>query len=98
MLGAGIATGVTRVFLFVALLAIVLKYRLHEGAWTAWSKECLRLKGQLELLRLSSSLPAPAEPKLRSELATLAASMQGDYGKNKYCPPKPQGMFARFMT
>ncbi|HEY0712332.1 MAG TPA: M2 family metallopeptidase [Polyangia bacterium] len=40
---------------------------------------------QLRLLRVSSSLAAPADPKLRLELTTLAAKMEGHYGKAKAC-------------
>jgi peptidyl-dipeptidase A len=39
----------------------------------------------LQLLRVSSPLAAPADPKLRLELTTLAARMEGLYGKAKAC-------------
>jgi len=39
----------------------------------------------LHLLRLSTSLPAPADPSARSELASLAAKIEGIYGKGKWC-------------
>jgi len=39
------------------------------------------------LLRLSLDLPAPSDPKLREELTNTVASMSGDYGKGKFCPP-----------
>jgi peptidyl-dipeptidase A len=42
---------------------------------------------KLKLLKLSLSLPAPRDPKLQTELTGLAASLEGDYGKGKYCPP-----------
>jgi peptidyl-dipeptidase A len=42
-------------------------------------------KRMLQLLRVSSSLAAPADPKLRLELTTLAARMEGLYGKAKAC-------------
>ena len=42
---------------------------------------------QLHLLRVSSSLPAPADPVKRKELAEIATKMEGMYGKGKYCPP-----------
>ncbi len=41
----------------------------------------------LHLLRLSSALPAPADPAARSELAGLAAKLEGIYGKGKWCGP-----------
>ena len=42
---------------------------------------------KLKLLKLSLPLPAPRDPKLQTELTELAASLEGDYGKGKYCPP-----------
>ena len=42
---------------------------------------------KLELLKLSLPLPAPRDPKLQTELTELAASLEGLYGKGKYCPP-----------
>ena len=39
----------------------------------------------LTLLRVSSSLAGPSDPKLRLELTTLAAKMEGLYGKAKAC-------------
>lgn len=46
---------------------------------------------QIKLVKLSQTLPAPNDEKKRSELANIAASMQADYGKGKYCPPKLEG-------
>jgi peptidyl-dipeptidase A len=42
---------------------------------------------KLKLLKLSLPLPAPRDAKLQTELTGLAASLEGDYGKGKYCPP-----------
>ncbi|HEY0840344.1 MAG TPA: M2 family metallopeptidase, partial [Vulgatibacter sp.] len=39
----------------------------------------------LHLLRLSSALPAPADPAARAELAALASRLEGIYGKGKWC-------------
>jgi len=61
-------------------------------------KESLRFKGLtldekteriLTLLRVAQSLPAPADAARRSELATLAAKLEGLYGKGKTCRPSP---------
>ncbi|MGI8770958.1 MAG: M2 family metallopeptidase [Acidobacteriaceae bacterium] len=38
------------------------------------------------LLRTGLTLPAPNDPKLRAELTQVAASLDGSYGKGKYCP------------
>lgn len=48
-------------------------------------------KRQLMLLRLSSTLPAPADAAKREELAGLAAKLEGLYGKGKYCGPDGKG-------
>ncbi|HUL59054.1 MAG TPA: M2 family metallopeptidase [Anaeromyxobacteraceae bacterium] len=42
---------------------------------------------QLHLLRIASTLPAPADPAKRAELAATAAGLEGLYGKGKYCGP-----------
>ncbi|HKO05722.1 MAG TPA: M2 family metallopeptidase [Candidatus Acidoferrales bacterium] len=45
---------------------------------------------QLELLRLSIDFPSPRDPKLTQELADIAASLQSDYGKGRWCPQGSQ--------
>jgi peptidyl-dipeptidase A len=42
-------------------------------------------KRKLKLLKLSLTLPAPKDAAERAELTKIAASMEGDYGKGKYC-------------
>lgn len=44
---------------------------------------------KLRLIKLSLTLPAPADPKKRQELTEIAASLSSDYGKGKYCPSGP---------
>jgi peptidyl-dipeptidase A len=46
---------------------------------------------KLKLLKLSLTLPAPKNPAEREELTKLAASLEGDYGKGKYCPDGDKG-------
>jgi peptidyl-dipeptidase A len=41
---------------------------------------------KMKLLKLSLTLPAPKNPTEREELTKIAASMEGDYGKGKFCP------------
>jgi len=41
---------------------------------------------KLRLLRLAQTLPAPSDPARRAELASLAARLEGLYGKGKWCP------------
>ncbi|MGI9166981.1 MAG: M2 family metallopeptidase [Pyrinomonadaceae bacterium] len=46
---------------------------------------------KLKLLKLALTLPAPKDPAERDELTKIAASMEGDYGKGKYCPDSEKG-------
>ncbi len=48
-------------------------------------------KRKLKLLKLALTLPAPKDPALRGELTKIAASMEGEYGKGKYCPDGDKG-------
>ena len=41
---------------------------------------------QLTVLKNSITMAAPSDPKESAELATLVASMDGAYGRGKYCP------------
>ncbi len=41
---------------------------------------------KLDLLKLSLVLPAPDNAAERSELTQIAAAMESEYGKGKYCP------------
>jgi peptidyl-dipeptidase A len=43
------------------------------------------LARKFELLRLSLTAPAPKDPALRREMTQIAASLDADYGKAKYC-------------
>src|SRR5713226_3931948 len=38
------------------------------------------------LLKLSLTAPGPKDPVLRKEMSEIAASLESDYGKGKYCP------------
>lgn len=49
------------------------------------------LKRKLKLLKLSLTLPAPKNDAERAELTKIAAGMEGDYGKGKYCPEGDKG-------
>jgi peptidyl-dipeptidase A len=46
---------------------------------------------KLKLLKLSLTLPAPKDEKERTEVTKLAASLEGAYGKGKYCPDGEKG-------
>ena len=40
---------------------------------------------KLKLLKLLLAAPAPSNPAERDELSTVSSSLEGDYGKGKYC-------------
>jgi peptidyl-dipeptidase A len=44
------------------------------------------LRRKFLLLKLSLTMPAPKNAALREELTKVAASLDGSYGKGKYCP------------
>ncbi len=44
------------------------------------------LRRKFLLLKLSLTMPAPKDAKLREELTQVAASLDGSYGKGKICP------------
>jgi peptidyl-dipeptidase A len=52
--------------------------------------ETLELPAELarrfKLLKLSLTLPAPADAQLRTELTRIASSLEASYGSGKYCP------------
>jgi peptidyl-dipeptidase A len=65
------------------------------GATTAFAKEAARfrdaklpadLQRKISLLRLLVLAPAPADPAELAELTRIATSLEGDYGKGRYCP------------
>jgi len=43
------------------------------------------LARKFKLLKLSLTAPAPKDPKLRREITEIGTSLEGDYGKGKYC-------------
>jgi len=57
--------------------------KAHEFDKVALPPEMAR---KMLLLKLASGFPAPADPKEQKELAQVLASLDGDYGKGKWCP------------
>ena len=49
------------------------------------------MERKLKLLKLASTLPPPADPKEQKELAQVLASLDGDYGRGKWCPDGENG-------
>ncbi len=48
------------------------------------------LKRKFSLLKLSLTMPAPNNARLREELTQVSSSLSGSYGKGKYCPGGPK--------
>jgi len=48
-MGAGISSNITRVFMVGALAFLILRFRLHEGAWVSWSRDAISRRGLLEV-------------------------------------------------
>ncbi len=70
------------------------------NAQTRYAQEAVRFdkvqlppaeRRQLELLKSSLTMAAPADPKEAEELTRLVASMESVYGSGKYCPPSQTG-------
>ena len=69
-------------------------------ASTRYAKEAHRFDGlklvpelarKRLLLELATGFPAPDDPKAQKELAEILASLDGDYGKGKWCPEGEKG-------
>ena len=78
LVGAGIATGLNRAFLFVALLGWVLWHRIHEGAWRHWDREPFRLQGLVQMLRIG--LPVALTLGLEAWAFSITTLMAGRLG------------------
>jgi peptidyl-dipeptidase A len=46
---------------------------------------------KMMLLKLAAGFPAPGDPAEQKELAQIEASLDGDYGKGKWCPDGASG-------
>ncbi|MEM7165889.1 MAG: MATE family efflux transporter [Planctomycetota bacterium] len=56
--GAGIATGLTRTFMMIALIVLIWRAKLHRDAWVPWSRASFSLRGVGELLRYGIAIAA----------------------------------------
>jgi peptidyl-dipeptidase A len=46
---------------------------------------------KMKLLKLAANFPAPNNPREQRELAEILASLDGDYGRGKWCPDGEKG-------
>lgn len=78
LLGAGIATSATRALSFGGLLAWMLAFRLHRGAWVAWSPAALDLGGLRRVVALGVPIAlATATEMWAFQVVTLLAGTLG---------------------
>lgn len=79
--GAGLASGLTRGFMFLALLAIVLRARHLEGGWVPWSRNAFSLSGMREILHFG--LPVGVQLGLEIWAFEIAMLLSGRLGTNQ---------------
>lgn len=77
--GSAVASAVARGFMFAALLAWILRARLHRGAWVPWSRESFSVAGLREVLHYG--VPVGMQYGLEVwafQVATLLAGVLGE--------------------
>ncbi len=70
LVGAGIATTLNRVLMCLALVLLVQRWRLHEGAWVPWSRDALDL-GRLWRI---AAIGAPVAIQVAAEVWAFSGS------------------------
>jgi MATE family multidrug resistance protein len=78
VVGAGIATSLTRALALAALVWMTLGLRLHEGAWRPWSREAFSPAGLRRVLALG--LPVGIQVGLEVWAFQIATLMAGRLG------------------
>ncbi len=81
VVGAGIATSVTRALALGALVWMTLGLRLYEGAWQPWSREAFSFAGFRRVLALG--LPIALQVGLEVWAFLIATLMAGRLGVNE---------------
>jgi len=81
VVGAGIATSLTRALALGALVWLTLGLRLHEGAWQPWSREAFSLAGLRRVLSLG--VPVGLQVGLEVWAFQIATLMAGRLGVNE---------------
>jgi len=77
--GAGIATGVTRSLMLVALAWWIWRAGLQRGAWTPWSRAALAPAGLLEIARFGAPVGVQLGLEMWAfQIATLFAGWLGE--------------------
>lgn len=78
LVGAGIATSLTRIACLAILVWWMVRYDLHEGAWVPWSRESFSWRGIREILRFG--VPVGFQTSLEVWAFSGAALLAGHLG------------------
>lgn len=78
LVGAGIATAVTRIACLAILAWWVVALRLHEGAWVPWSRDAFAWRGLAQILRFG--VPVGFQTSLEVWAFSGAALLAGHLG------------------
>jgi len=81
LVGAGLATGITRTALFLGLALWIWRAKLHEGAWQPWSRAAIDPRGLLEILRYG--VPVGIQYLLEVWAFQFATLVAGDLGERE---------------
>ncbi len=81
VIGAGIATSLTRALALAVLVWMTLGLRLHEGAWRPWSRDAFSLAGLRGVFALG--LPVGLQVGLEVWAFQIATLMAGRLGVNE---------------
>jgi MATE family multidrug resistance protein len=76
--GAALATAITRTACLAGLVALVIGFELHQGAWVPWSRRAFELRGLREILALG--LPVGVQISLEAWAFSGAALLAGLLG------------------
>jgi MATE family multidrug resistance protein len=78
VLGAGLATALTRMTMLVMLVAVVRGRRLHDGAWIPWSRDAFRRSGLREIVAYGAPVGIQISLEIWAfQISTLLAGLLG---------------------
>jgi MATE family multidrug resistance protein len=78
LVGAGIATSLSRAFCLLGLAGLIRAFSLHEGAWVPWSRDAFDGRGLVHILALG--VPVAIQVSLEMWAFSAAALVAGRLG------------------
>lgn len=79
VVGAGVATGVTECAMFAMLLLVIVRGKLHESAWTPWSRESFAPAGLWAVIRVGAPVALTIGLEMWAfQIATLWSGRLGE--------------------